>query len=44
MMPAPDPAYEAFARRITASGVVTDPWVFGAPRFREEPVVVSAAD
>ncbi len=43
-MPAPDPAYEAFARRITASGVVTDPWVFGAPRFREEPVVVSAAD
>ena len=37
-------SYEAFARRITASGIVTDPWVFGEPRFREEPVVVSAAE
>jgi glutathionylspermidine synthase len=36
--------YEAFARRITASGIVTDPWVFGEPRFREEPVVVSASE
>ncbi len=39
-----DPAYDAFARRITASGVVTDPWVFGVPRFREEPVIVAAAE
>lgn len=37
-------SYEAFARRITASGIVTDPWVFGEPRFREEPVIVSASD
>jgi glutathionylspermidine synthase len=36
--------YESFAQRITASGIVTDPWVFGEPRFREEPVVLSAAD
>lgn len=37
-------AYEAFAQRISASGIVTDPWVFGEPRFREEPVVLSAVD
>jgi glutathionylspermidine synthase len=37
-------AYEAFARRITASGIVTDPWLGGEPRFREEPVVVSAGE
>ncbi|MDB4936564.1 MAG: glutathionylspermidine synthase [Labilithrix sp.] len=36
-------AYEAFARRISASGIVTDPWVFGEPRFREEPVIVPSA-
>jgi glutathionylspermidine synthase len=36
--------YDAFAARITASGVVTDPWLAGAPRFREEPVVLSAAE
>jgi glutathionylspermidine synthase len=41
--PEPAPAsYDAFARRITASGIVTDPWVFGAPRFREEPLVLPA--
>jgi glutathionylspermidine synthase len=37
-------SYEAFARRITASGVVTDPWVSGQPRFREEPVIVSSTE
>lgn len=36
--------YEAFARRITASGIVTDPWLQGEPRFREEPVIVSASE
>lgn len=36
--------YDAFAKRIAASGIVTDPWVFGEPRFREEPVVVSAGE
>ena len=38
------PTYEAFAQRITASGIVTDPWVFGEPRFREEPVILSAGE
>src|SRR5262245_53003543 len=33
-------SYEAFARRITASGIVTDPWLGGEPRFREEAVFV----
>jgi glutathionylspermidine synthase len=37
-------AYEAFGRRITASAIVTDPWVFGEPRFREEPVVIPASE
>lgn len=36
--------YEAFARRITASGIVTDPWLAGEPRFREEPVIVGAGE
>jgi glutathionylspermidine synthase len=39
---ASSPSYDAFARRITASAIVTDPWVFGEPRFREEPVIVPA--
>jgi len=34
--------YDAFARRIVASGVLSDPWLDGAPRFREEPVIVGA--
>jgi hypothetical protein len=34
--------YDAFARRITAGGVLTDPWVDGAARFREEPLVLDA--
>ena len=36
--------YEAFARRILETGILTDPWVDGAPRFREEPVVLSSAE
>lgn len=32
--------YEAFAGRITASGLLTDPWLGGEPRFRSEPVVL----
>jgi glutathionylspermidine synthase len=36
--------YDAFARRIVASGIVTDPWQDGAPRFREEPVVLTSAE
>jgi len=34
--------YDAFARRIVESGVLSDPWLDGAPRFRAEPVVVEA--
>lgn len=32
-------AYAAFARRVTRSGVLTDPWLDGEPRLQEEPVV-----
>jgi glutathionylspermidine synthase len=34
-------AYDAFAARIVASGVLSDPWLDGKPRFREAPVVLS---
>lgn len=34
--------YDSFAARISASGLVTDPWLAGEPRFREEPVVLDA--
>jgi len=37
-------SYDAFAKRISASGIVTDPWVFGEPRFREEPVMLSSSE
>jgi hypothetical protein len=32
--------YEAFAARLRATGVVSDPWLDGAPRFEEAPVVL----
>lgn len=35
--------YADFARRLWATGLVADPWVDGAPRFRQEPLVVPAA-
>jgi len=35
--------YAAYARSVTASGILTDPWVDGAPRFREEPIVLTAS-
>lgn len=34
--------YARFAERITAGGVLSDPWVDGQPRFRQEPVVLEA--
>lgn len=34
--------YDAFARRIVGSGILSDPWIDGAPRFREEPIIVSS--
>ncbi len=36
-------AYDAFARRIVEGGIVTDPWIYGKPRFRREPVFVPRA-
>lgn len=36
--------YEAFADRIVATGILTDPWIDGCPRFREAPVFVSRAE
>jgi glutathionylspermidine synthase len=38
-----DAAYDAFAARVAASGLVTDPWLDGEPRLRAEPVVVPRA-
>src|SRR5262249_10809499 len=32
--------YEAFAARLRATGVLSDPWLDGAPRFEEAPVVL----
>ncbi|MGZ3473786.1 MAG: glutathionylspermidine synthase family protein [Polyangiales bacterium] len=33
--------YDDFAQEIVRGGVLTDPWMGGAPRFRQEPVFVS---
>lgn len=37
-----DERYDRFAARLSAGGVVTDPWLEGSPRFRVDPVVLSA--
>ncbi len=37
-------AYDAFAARILEDGILTDPWLDGAPRLSEEPVVLSGED
>lgn len=36
--------YADFAQRLTATGLVTDPWVDGAPRFRPGPLLLSAPE
>jgi glutathionylspermidine synthase len=36
--------YDAFARRVVADGVITDPWIDGEPRLCAEPVVLSAEE
>lgn len=36
-------AYDDFAARLVAGGIITDPWYDGAPRFRAEPLTVPAA-
>lgn len=37
-------SYDAFAQRVVSSGILTDPWLDGQPRFREEPLVLTAAE
>jgi glutathionylspermidine synthase len=37
-------AYDAFARRIVDGKILTDPWIDGKPRFREEPVFLTEHD
>lgn len=42
MIAEPSPGdYDAFARRIVASNVLSDPWLGGQPRFRQAPLWVS---
>ncbi len=36
-------AYAAFAESLVATGILTDPWVDGTPRFRAQPVVLDGA-
>ena len=33
--------YASFANELVATGLITDPWVDGSPRFEEEPLVIS---
>ena len=36
--------YAAFAERLTAGGVISDPWFEGEPRFRQLPIVLRASE
>lgn len=36
--------YDAFARRVVADGVITDPWLDGEPRLTSRPLVLEAAE
>ena len=36
-------SYDAFATRVIDSGIITDPWLDGRPRFRAEPALIGAA-
>src|SRR2546428_9033906 len=36
--------YAAFAARLTAGGVISDPWFEGQPRFQQFPLVLRAAE
>ena len=36
--------YDAFAERLTASGILTDPWIDGEPRFRLDPAVLTKVE
>ncbi len=39
-MSAPSLSYEVLAERLLATGIVTDPWLSGTPRFRAEPLLL----
>ncbi|HEX8704614.1 MAG TPA: glutathionylspermidine synthase family protein [Myxococcaceae bacterium] len=39
-MSAPALTYEVLAERLLATGIVTDPWLAGTPRFRTEPLLL----
>jgi glutathionylspermidine synthase len=36
--------YDAFAKNLIASGLITDPWLDGEPRFEEAPIVLTSAE
>ena len=42
--PDDDAGFRAFAARLVATGVVSDPWIDGRPRFQARPVVIAAAE
>jgi len=37
-------SYEAYATRIVESGILSDPWVDGQPRFRQEVLLLSRSE
>jgi len=41
---APAESYSAFAARLRAGGLISDPWLDGKPRFRAEPVILTTAE
>jgi len=38
-----DDSYRALAARLTGSGILSDPWIDGRPRFASQPLVLSRA-
>lgn len=43
-MSADPAAYSSFAERLLDTGIFSDPWVDGRPRFRSEPVLLSPGE
>lgn len=37
-------SYDQFATQLTESGIISDPWLDGRPRFRAEPVLLTRAE
>jgi glutathionylspermidine synthase len=37
-------SYDAYATRVVESGVLSDPWVDGQPRLRQEPLLLSRSE